>query len=94
MTEKFEFKCDTCFMPTIVEMMQRGGIDLISCKCFDTGSEISFMLSILISFTFPSSIGLETMTFICSRLATDTKGLNCSFISCQFSFLPKTKLRE
>lgn len=57
------------FMPAMVEIRQRGGIDLIICKCFATVSVVGApMFGISTSLTLLSNKGFDAMIFILSRL--------------------------
>lgn len=69
---KFFFKFSIFFMPTRVVIRQRVGIDLTSCRCFETGSLIFVIWGICTSTTRPSRSGLLAIKFIYRRLHTAT----------------------
>lgn len=61
-------------MPVMVEMRQRGGIDLISYKCLATLSVVGVSIDgMSMSRTRASSRGFEAITFILSRLQMETR---------------------
>ena len=71
-TSKFFLRFSIFFMPTIVEMRHLIGMDLTSCRCFETGSLMFLIWGISTSLTLPSNSGLLDIKFIWRRLQMTT----------------------